>query len=115
MDRRKVEKRLKVELEKIKCLRATKAGVVDGHKDFLFGMLAEKSEIIWVEGKKEVVLSIDLNGWSHGFCIGGLEKGDVDYENSIKRAIAEALAKVIYTQKINLQELNSKNLLVTIP
>ena len=115
MDRSKVEKRLKLELEKIKGLRATSIGVLGGETDFLWGLLAQKSEIKFIEGKKEVVLSIDLNGWSGGFCIDDLENGQADYECSIKRAIAEALAKVIYTQKRNLQELNRKQLLVTIP
>ena len=80
------------------------------HDSFLWGMLASKSEITIFDGT--VVLSINLDGQSHRF-----EKDSMDptVRPSVKRAICQAMAHVIYMNKLHLEDFNKIQSFVTIP
>ena len=99
------------ELDKLKKLREANCYSGSNCTDFLWGLLAEKSRIKYIEGSGGIILGITLSGLSSVLS----EEDYRDKPSLVKFAIAEAIAKVIYIHKIHLSELNEKQLLVTIP
>ena len=99
------------ELEEIKKLRSSGSKAGSDYMDFLWGLLAGRSEIRYSESRGGIVLNINLQGHSHK-----ISQEERRHKPSlVKRAIAEAIANAIHMHKIHLEDINKEQMRVTIP